>query len=437
MSQNQFPARFLLTGAFVAGALTLHAADWTQYRGPNHDGSTSEAIQLRWPASGPKVVWKTPTPNGFSSFAVAGGLAYTQVARDEGGVPSEVCVALDANTGKEVWAVRVGGVNYGHQGGNEGTADNKGGDGPRSTPSVDGGRVYVLSSDLALYCLDAKTGKQIWLQDLMRAFAGRNITWKNAASPLIDGSLVYVAGGGPGQSFIAFNKQSGAPVWKSGSETITHSTPVLTTIHGVKQVIFFVQSGLVSLDAASGKELWKYPFRFRISTAMTPVVSGDTVFLSAGYDMGGAAAKITKQGNSFTATQIWDIAGHKGDSAVANHWSTPVLKDGHMYGMFQFKEYGAGPVKCVEIATGKVKWQRPGFGPGNVVRVGDSILALSDAGEIVSFEATSSGYKEISRAKVLTGKCWSTPVVSNGRIYVRSTTEAVCLDVAPRAAALP
>lgn len=418
----------------LAATLTVHAADWPQYRGPNLDGSTTETIATKWPAGGPKPVWKVASPNGFSSFSVAGGKAFTQVVREVEGAGREVAVALDAATGKELWALPVGGTAYGHQGGNEGAADNKGGDGPRSTPTVVGGKVYVMSSDLALFCLDASSGKQLWTHDLMKEFAGRNITWKNAASPVVDGNLVYVAGGGPGQSLLAFNKDSGALVWKSQDERITHSTPVLATIHGVKQVIYFCQSGPVAVDAKDGKLLWKFPFRFKISTAMTPIVGGDIVFFSAGYDMGGAAVRVVKTAAGFEAKQLWDVPGHKGDNAVANHWSTPVLKDGHLYGMFQFKEYGSGPMKCVELATGKIKWSKPGFGPGNVILAGGNVLALSDAGELVLVEPSPAGYKELSRAKVITGKCWSTPVVSNGRVYVRSTKEAACLEVSAKSA---
>jgi outer membrane protein assembly factor BamB len=265
----------------------------------------------------------------------------------------------------------------------------------------------------------------------MKAFAGRNITWKNAASPVVDGNLVFVAGGGAGQSLLAFNKDTGAVAWKSQDETMTHSTPVVATIHGVKQVVFFVKSGLVSLTVADGKLLWKAPYRFNVSTAITPVVAGDVVYCSAGYGVGGGAFKVSKAGAEFKAEQLWQIPG---DKEVANHWSTPVYKDGHMYGMFQFKEYGSGAMKCVELATGKVKWSKPGFGPGNVILLGDQVLALSDAGELVVVEASSGAYKEVSRAKVIGGKCWSTPVVSNGRVYVRSTTEAACLEVAAKSA---
>jgi outer membrane protein assembly factor BamB len=377
------------------------------------------------------VVWKAATPTGFSSFAVAGGKAFTQITRDADGAPREVAVALDANTGKEAWAFPVGGNAYGHNGGNAGAKGNDGGDGPRSTPTVVGGKVYVLSSDLALFCLDANTGKQVWTHDLIKEFAGRNITWKNAASPVVDDNLVYVAGGGAGQSLLAFNKDTGTLAWKSQDEKMTHSTPVVATILGAKQVIFFTQSGLVSVGATDGKLLWKAPYRFNVSTAITPVVAGDMVYCSAGYGVGGGAFKISKAGAAFKADQLWQTPG---DKEVANHWSTPVYKDGHLYGMFQFKEYGSGPLKCVELATGKVKWSQPGFGPGNVILLGDQILALSDAGDIVVAEATTAGYKELSRAKAVGGKCWSTPVVSNGRVYVRSTKEAACLDVSAKSA---
>ena len=137
------------------------------------------------------------------------------------------------------------------------------------------------------------------------------------------------------------------------------------------------------------------------------------------------ACRIAKDGDKFTATELYKIPG---DNNIANHWSTPVVRDGHLYGMFSFKKYAVGPMKCVEIATGKIKWEKPGFGAGNVILVNDKILALSDDGQLVVVEATPAAYKEIARAKVIEGKCWSTPALSNGRIYVRSTKEGACVD---------
>ncbi len=356
----------------------------------------------------------------------SGGRVFTLVLKNVGGADQECCLALDANTGKELWATPLGSAKF-DGGGNSGAPDNKGGDGPRSTPSVDGDRVYVISSRLILFCFDAAKGSVVWKKDLITQHAGKNITWENAASPLIDGDLVFMAGGGPGQSLLGIKKKTGEVVWKGQSETMTHSTPTCATILGVRQVIFFTQSGLVSMEAKTGQLLWKYPFRYSTSTAMTPVVFGDIVYCSAGYGVGAGACKISKGVTGFSARQLW----FEPANILNNHWSTPVCKDGFLYGLFGFKEYGKCPLKCVEIATGHEVWAKEGFGPGGTIIVDGKLLILGDAGQIVLAEANPKGYTELARAEVLNGKCWSTPMVSEGRIYARSTKEAVCLDVKP------
>jgi outer membrane protein assembly factor BamB len=410
----------------LTGVLAATAADWTQYRGPSGDGKSTERIAAKWPATGPKQVWKTPATDGFSSFVIAGGKAYTLVGRAVDGVPREVCVAVEAGTGKELWAVPIGVPRYGHDGGNQGTPDNSGGDGPRSTPTVDGDRVYAFSADLGLYCLDAKDGKVIWSKDLMKEHAGRNITWKNAASPLLDGNLIFVAGGGPGESLLGINKQDGKVVWKGADEKMTHATPTAATVLGTRQIIFFTQSGLVSVQPDNGKVLWRHAFRYNVSTAASPVVGGDIVYCAAGYGVGATAVRIAKTGEGFSATELWRKTG---DQPVANHWSTPVYKDGHLYGMFSFKKYGTGPLKCVELATGEVKWEKAGFGAGNVILTPAGVLALADNGELALVEASPAAYNELARVKAVTGKCWSTPALSNGKVYLRSTKEGACFDL--------
>jgi outer membrane protein assembly factor BamB len=156
------------------------------------------------------------------------------------------------------------------------------------------------------------------------------------------------------------------------------------------------------------------------------------VYCSAGYEIGAGAVRISRSGDGFTATEIWRIPRNR---PLANHWSTPVYHDGHLYGMFSFREYGTGPLKCVELATGNVRWEQPGFGPGNVILAGNRLVALADDGHLAIIHATPVAYTELARAEILDGKCWSTPIVSGGRIYARSTTEAVCLDVSPQQAA--
>ena len=161
---------------------------------------------------------------------------------------------------------------------------------------------------------------------------------------------------------------------------------------------------------------------------MTPMVAGDSVFCSAGYSVGGGAYKITKTGNSHSVNQLWFKPGNTHN----NHWSTPVAKDGCIYGLFGFREFGTAPLKCIDLTTGNTLWSQPGFGPGGTILTDGNLLVLGDAGQLAVVKATPERYTEIARARVLSGKCWSTPTVSNGRIYARSTKEGVCLDVSPQ-----
>jgi len=412
--------------------LRLGGADWPQFRGPNHDSTTPERISTTWPAGGPRVLWKVPLTGGFSSFSVGGGKAFTLVRRIIEGADLEVCVALNAANGKEVWATTLAVAKY-DRGGDNGTSDNNGGDGPRSTPTFDEGKVYAFSGRLVLYCLDATSGKEIWKKDLVAEHAGRLITWQNATSPLIDGELIFVAGGGVGQALLGINKRDGRVVWKGDDDLMTHSTPTAATILGMRQVIFFTQRGLVAVAPKTGAVLWRQPFRYNVSTAMTPVVAGDTVYCSAGYGIGSGAYKISRAGNGFSSQELW----FKPASVFNNHWSTPVCRDGYLYGLFGFKEFGSCPMKCIELATGNVMWSREGFGPGGTILAGGYVLVLGDAGQLVLVRATPVAYSEVARARVLAGKCWSTPAVSGGRVFARSTREGVCLDVSPQFSETP
>src|SRR5713101_8254280 len=352
-------SRILLLAALtllLAGPLLAAAADWPEYRGPHHDGTSPERGLLKqWPAGGPRQIWKTPLTDGFSSFTVSRGKAFTLVQRNIDGVNREVCLALDADTGKELWAYTLGLAKY-DNGGDDGGP----GDGPRSTPTVDG-RI----------------------------------------------------------------------VWKGQDDQMTHATPVLATILGTRQIIFLTQSGLVSVAPTTGQVLWRFRFPYSTSTAASPVAAGDLVYCSAGYGVGSAAARIARSGNGWSATELWRSPGNK----MCNHWSTPVPLDGYLYGLFGFKQYKTAPLKCVELATGKEVWNEPGFGPGNLVLVDGHLLVLGDQGQLVLVEPSPSGYKEGARAKVLDGKCWSTPVVSNGRIYARSVKEGACFDGSAKTAA--
>ena len=412
---------FLISSALPCAALK---SEWPSVRGPAHDGISSEQLALRsWPAEGPPQVWKIDTPTGFSSFAVAGGKAFTLVGREAGGGQREVCVAFDADTGKELWSQPLGPAKY-DGGGDAGTDDNKGGDGPRSTPVHVDGRVYVLDAHLNLACLAADSGESLWQHDLVADYGGKLIRWQNAASPLVQDGRVFVAGGGAGQSLLAFDALSGELLWKTLDEQMTHATPTFATIHGVPQVIFYVQAGLVALNPESGQLIWRTEYPYRTSSAASPVVFEDAIYVSAGYGVGAASFAIIEEGDGLAAEFLW-----RKPNRLMNHWSTPICKDGYLYGMFSFKKYGEGPLMCVELATGETKWSEDGFGPGNVILVGDDLVALADDGRVVVVEATPEAYREVASAQVLDGKCWSTPAFSDGRLYLRSTEEGVCLDL--------
>jgi len=399
---------------------TVHADDWPGYRGPKGDGSSLESLSSKAFGSGSlKKVWKAETANGLSSFAVGGGKVITLVTEKVGKANIETCVAFDENTGKKLWAVNMGKGGKLDGGGGAGTKQNKGGDGSRSTPSIDGDKVYVFDAFLAVHCLNLADGSVVWKKDLVEDNGARNIRWQNAASPVIDGNRIYVAGGGTGQALLALNKADGKVIWKGEDDQITHATPIVGEVQGVKQVIFFTQSGLVAVTPEKGEVLWRYEFPFKVSTAASPVIWEDIVYCSAGYGVGAGAVKISKEGQKLSAKEIWRTPGKN-----VNHWSTPVAKDGYLYGMFSFKEYGKGPLACVDIRTGEMIWSQEGFGPGNVLLGKEgNVLALSDAGELVLVDANPSAYKELGRSKAVDGKCWSTPAVAGGKIFVRSTTE--------------
>ncbi|HUS37634.1 MAG TPA: PQQ-binding-like beta-propeller repeat protein [Verrucomicrobiae bacterium] len=413
-------------GAVLLFSSSALSGDWGQYRGPSHDGISSEVV-AKWPEAGPKLLWKAPMKAGFGSITVANGIAATLVLRAKEGVEREHVVAFDAITGKELWASALAVAKY-DGGGDSGTPENQGGDGPRSTPTIDDGKVYVLDGKLNLLCFDAKTGAPKWSRDLVTEHKANVIRWQNAASPVIEGNLIFVAGGGEAQSLLGIDKNSGKTVWKSESDGITHATPTVVTIHGQQQVIFFTQKGLVSCEPKTGKVLWRHPYNFSVSTAASPIVAGDIVYCSAGYGVGAGAAKITKTGDTWKAEEIWRERGNK----LANHWSTPILKGGYLYGMFQFKEYGSGALKCVDVKSGKEVWSQPNFGPGNVTLAGDKLVALSDAGDVVLINPTPEKYSELGRFRAVEGKCWSTPTIANGRIYVRSVKEGACYEVGSR-----
>jgi outer membrane protein assembly factor BamB len=406
--------KFLIASLGLLVPAVLSAAPWAQYNGTNHDRIATEKVRS-W-ASQPKEVWTVPAQYGFSSFVTGENAVFTLV----GELGNEFCAAYDKKSGRQLWKTSLCKIEY-NGGGGAGTKDNRGGDGPRSTPSYSEGKVYVYDASMKLHCLDARSGKSIWKKDMVEDYNGRNIRWQNSISPVIDGDSVYVIGGGAGESVLAFNKSSGKLLWKQHDTTMTHSTPVLAEIHGVRQLVLLTQDGVLSVDPKSGDKLWSGEHPYKTSSAASPIVYKDFVYVSSGYSVGASLFKVSKKGSGFSSEKLW----YK-KNELMNHWSTPLCLDGKLYGMFSFKKYGTGPLKCVDLVTGEELWSKDGFGPGNCILVGDRLIALSDAGELVQVAAKSNSYQELSRIKAIKGKCWSMPTFSDGKLYLRSTEEGAC-----------
>ncbi len=416
---------FLLSAALPSLVVPASAREWASFRGPNHDGTVEAPANVSdWRRVSLKPLWKTETPTGFSSFAVAGEKAYTIVTAEVDGNPSETLLCLDGRTGKELWSKALTITPKYDGGGNAGDKGNDGGDGPRSTPVIDDGLVYCIDANLGVHAFKADSGEMVWQHDVLSDNSGVNIKWQNAASPLIDGNLLLMAGGGRGQALLGLDKKTGDVVWKGENDQMTHATPILADIHGVHQAIFFTQEGLVAVDPQKGDVLWRTPFPYKVSTAASPVVFEDIVYCSAGYGVGAGAFKISKSGSGLSAEPIW-----RRENECFNHWSTPVVKDGYLYGMFSFKDYGKGPLACVDIRTGKDLWKKDGFGPGQVILAGDKVIALSDKGEVVIVDTNPQKYTELKRSEVLKGKVWSYPVLAYNHLFARSTEEGVCLSL--------
>ncbi|NOS72638.1 MAG: PQQ-like beta-propeller repeat protein [Verrucomicrobia bacterium] len=428
------------------------AGDWPHYRGPTHDGVSTDRILTNWSGSVTNPVWLVPVTNSFSSFAIRGGLAYSQVNRFLNGTNREVCVALSITNGTELWSRDLDDAYYPID---TGVGSN---DGPRTTPSVDGDSIFVLTSYLKLYRLNATTGDIIWQKDLLTLYGGVIEDNQNSASPLVEDGLIFVntcAGttvlGGVGISnLMAFSTSDGALAWRSRNENMTLSTPTLATIHGVRQVIFATRTGVVSLNPTTGAFLWKFNYPFTISSGaeliVSPVVYNNIVFIMGPrvYFMGSLAHRITFTNGTWSTTQIWaKTGGTPANDTVATWWTTPVVLDGFLYGQIGNTPSGTAdgensdncPLKCVDIQTGTIKWSTNNFGRGGVLLVNKQLVVLTEKGALVLVRPNTNAYTELGRFQAIPGysqttnKCWNTPAVADGKIYIRSTYFGALYDL--------
>lgn len=428
---NQQPFQAVVAGALLAGA--LHAADWNQYRGPRLDGSTPEAVRTNWNEKPLQVLWKKSLDPGWSAPVVAGGRLVTQVRRGT----REYCVALNSATGTELWSRETEVASYDNLVGYDDRID-----GPRSTPTISGDRVYVLTSQLKLHCLRLGDGGVVWTRDFVSEFGSEIISWQNAASPLLIDGLLFLNSNAPGRRLMAVRASDGTTVWEGSDDPTTHATPAYGDVGGVPTVVFLTGRGFVGVEPETGQVRWRLNFQPSFtSTAATPVIANDFVYSSAAYSFGAVVARITPGPSGPTATQAWRQRG----TAFQNHWSTPVAQDGFLYSVVESGSAGGLRLRslaCLDIAAGTNRWITGNVGSGslgygNVIKVANLLLVLTEPGELVLVRPDPAGYSEITRQKILTQYCWNIPVVSGGRLYARSASELVALDVAAALSPLP
>jgi outer membrane protein assembly factor BamB len=391
------------TALLLLAAVEASADDWTQWRGPQRTGISAEtAWSDAW--TSPKTAWKADVGTGFSSFAVAAGRAYTIGWADD----QEHVHAFDLESGKRLWkhsfASELGAKYF------EG--------GPCSTPTVDGDRVYVLGRWGELFTLDAASGKLLWTRNLQKETKARVPDWGFSGSPLLYGDLLILT---LGEAGLAVEKATGKVAWMSAAnKDAGYSTP-LPFKQGAAELVL-VSSGKhwIAVDPSSGKEAWRIPWVTQYGVnAADPVVSGNLVFVSSAY---GTGCGVFRMGADAPAS-VWT------SKVLSIHMSPPVLIDGHLYG---FDGMGGKPsqLKCVELATGAEKWAQGGLGCGTLTAAAGKLLVLSEKGELAVAPAAPSGFKPSARAKVLNGKCWTPPVLSNGRLLARTAEgDVVCLDL--------
>lgn len=381
-------------------------ADWPQWLGPNRTGISSETgLLTTWAKDGPAVVWEKELGEGFSGISVADGRVYTMFSAGE----DEFAVCLDEETGEEIWRFKTGAKFYERQGGN----------GPRSQPTVDGDRVFVLSAEGWLYALNAKDGKKLWLVDLYDGLGSRVPKFGFSTSPLVEGDLLLLEVGTRQGTFIALDKTSGALKWASQRDIVSYSSPIAVDIAGIRQVVFVSGEAAVGLSPADGSIFWRFPWytSYDLNVATPIFVPPDHIFISSGYDHGAALLQIAQQGDGLSVKKVWESRGMK------NHFGTSLLIGDYIYG------FDNAILKCIEAKTGKEQWKRRGYGKGTLIYAEGQLIILSDKGKLALADVSPTEFREKASVQVLSGKCWTPPTLANGKIYVRDMHRIVCMDV--------
>ena len=407
--------RFLLSIPLtLALALTLQAADWPQFLGPNRDSTSSDKVE---PWKGDlKTAWKQPVGDGHSSPVVANGVVYAFYQPK--GKNADALAAFEAATGKPLWEKSYDRPEF----------KPPFGSGPRSTPSIDGGKVYTLGGTGILTCWDAKTGDIVWTADTLKQFEAKNLFFGISTSPLVEGNTVVVMVGGKGAGIVAFEKATGKVAWKATDDPASYSSPVAVGTEKNRQLLFLTGSNLRGLSP-DGRELWAVPFKDKLNESSTsPVKVGNTVI---GSSVTAGSLAVTFAANptpgKITTEMLWK------DDKLTCYFSTPVAVGDYLYMVNGVASLTNASItlRCVETKTGKVMWEKPKIGKYHaaLIRTGNGkLLMLDDNGFLILLDPNEKEYKELARAKVC-GPTWAHPALVGNKVYLRDEKELICVDL--------
>lgn len=382
----------------AASAQPPAPAEWSQWRGPNRDGISPETGLLQeWPKAGPPLAWRAAgLGNGYSSFSVSGGRLYTLGAR--AGV--EYVIALDRATGKKAWETQNGR-----------RFENDRGDGPRSTPTVDGDRLYVLGGSGDLTCLEAATGRKIWSVNIVDKFGGVNPYWGYSESPLVVGDRILINAGGRRAGIVAIAKADGSTLWQQHGDGAGYSSPMLLRTGSLNQVIFFTEARTMAVDPRDGRLLWSYD-RASNGTAniATPIVRGTRVFVSSDYGTGGALLDVRAAGNIATANEVYFTRD------MRNHHASSVLVGDYLYG------FNSSILTALRFESGQIAWRDRSVGKGSLIAADNRLYLYSENGVAGLADAAPDAYRERGRFTLPQHSglpTWSHPIITGGLLVIR------------------
>jgi outer membrane protein assembly factor BamB len=391
---------------------------WPQFLGPERNGiGPDEGLNLAWQKTPPKVLWKVPLGDGFSSLAIVGNRVFTMCKRDQ----RDIVVCLDTANGQEIWKRDVAPSYIDKQ---------KQGAGPRSTPTYHDGKLYCLMAMGELVCVAAADGKRLWTADQFKDTgapnpAGDYYYWGVSLSPLVEGDLVIVQpGGNKKNSVAAFHKDTGKLVWTAGDDKPGYASPIAATIAGQRQLIVPTGNSVLGLEPAKGTILWRYTFGNQFNaTCATPVWVDGLLFVSAAYGAGSAVLEITGQGDKWTVKEKW-----KNKKSLQALFATTMIVDGNIYGCHG--DLGAFMLKCLDLKTGEVKWQQRISNRQSLLAVDGHLLTWSETGTLDLLEMQPKEFVAKGHLPdLLAYKAWAAPALADGRLYLRDQRHALCLDL--------